>query len=282
MVSCFGGVLVGLKEKINSRFVLSWREFTVIALSVGVIMLTWSLPPIAQDPAYHDFADSRRVAGITNFWNVISNLPFLAVGVWGLLSSRRCRPDLVPIVIVFSLGAVLICLGSSWYHLAPINETLTWDRLTMTVSFMAFFAYTLVMVTGSARTRYALSPLLIAGVASVIYWDISEAAGQGDLRPYALVQFMPGLLIIFFLLLYPQKFPARRTLWLVIAAYTVAKLLEWQDRFIYDSLLPLSGHTLKHIAAAVGAYYGVRVMLASSGDNQPSSQSYRDSSVPET
>ena len=42
------------------------------------------LPPIAQDPTYHQFADQRTLLGIPNFWNVVSNLPFVLVGAMGL------------------------------------------------------------------------------------------------------------------------------------------------------------------------------------------------------
>ncbi len=269
-MSGFGGfrrAVVDRNEKSNKGILVSWRECIVIALSGGCILAAWLSPPVAQDPAYHDFADSRSLLGIANFWNVASNLPFLAAGVWGLLHSGSCRRDLVPAAMIFSLGLVLICLGSSWYHLQPSNETLVWDRLSMTVSFMAFFSFSLVLVTRSTGVHHILWPLLVAGVASVLYWDLSEAAGQGDLRAYALIQFLPGLLIALFLLLYPRRFPAGKTLWFAIAAYALAKLLEWQDRFIFDELLPLSGHTLKHLAATLGACCVIRAMLTSSGDN---------------
>ena len=35
------------------------------------------LPPIAQDPLYHAFADQRALLGVPHFWNVVSNLPFV-------------------------------------------------------------------------------------------------------------------------------------------------------------------------------------------------------------
>lgn len=255
-------------EHSEQRTDFSWRQCLLIAVTAGSILLAWSLPPVAQDPAYHDFADGRQILGLANFWNVTSNLPFLVLGVWGLVRSVECRKDLVPAARVFSLGLILICLGSSWYHLQPANDSLVWDRLSMTVSFMAFFSYTLVLVTGSSRVRYALWLLLLAGLTSVLYWDMSEAAGQGDLRPYAVVQFLPGLLIALFLLLYPHRFPARKSLWMAIAAYLLAKLLEWQDRSVFD-VLQLSGHTFKHLAAGTGAWFGIRAMLATSSDNNP-------------
>src|SRR3990172_102797 len=42
---------------------------------------------MAQDevlPNYHNFADQRALWGVSNFWNVVSNLPFLLVALWGL------------------------------------------------------------------------------------------------------------------------------------------------------------------------------------------------------
>jgi hypothetical protein len=55
------------------------------AVAAGVLFL---LPPIPQDLRYHEFADHRTVWGIPNFWNVVSNLPFLLVALWGLRALR--------------------------------------------------------------------------------------------------------------------------------------------------------------------------------------------------
>src|SRR5262245_54252564 len=83
----------------------------LLAASLGGLML---LPPIPQDQDYHQFADQRIIIGIPNFWNVVSNLPFLAVGAAGL---RRFRDN--PAAIVFFLGVFLTGIGSSYYHWDP-------------------------------------------------------------------------------------------------------------------------------------------------------------------
>src|SRR6187401_3037436 len=77
------------------------------------------LPPLLQNQDYHQFADQRQLLGIPNFWNVVSNLPFIAVGAVGLLRFHR---DLTTFVL-FS-GIFLTGFGSSYYHLNPSDVTL--------------------------------------------------------------------------------------------------------------------------------------------------------------
>lgn len=122
--------------------------FALICLSalVGLALLG----PLPQDPLYHQFADQRPLLGIANFLDVISNLPFVIIGLLGLgyLAPgclRRGRPagGLPPLLLhyrIFFVGVLLTGLGSGYYHLAPDNHTLVWDRLPMTIAFMAFFA----------------------------------------------------------------------------------------------------------------------------------------------
>src|SRR5215207_2005317 len=109
----------------------------VIATAVALLLV----PPIYQDPQYHQFADERTIWRIPNFWNVVSNAPFLAVAIFSLWPLWR-RPRLmrgwelsIHIVLAFSLAAV--AAGSSWYHLRPDSTTLFWDRMPMTLVFMS-------------------------------------------------------------------------------------------------------------------------------------------------
>ena len=104
----------------------------LMAASLAGLLL---LPPIPQDQSYHHFADQRTLLGVPNFWNVISNLPFIAVGAAGL---RRFHRD--PATFVIFLGIFLTGFGSSYYHWNPSDSTLFWDRLPMTLCFMAILA----------------------------------------------------------------------------------------------------------------------------------------------
>lgn len=209
--------------------------------------------PIPQDPEYHRFADARMLLGIPNFWNVVSNLPFVVAGVAGLLRLQRGRapgvlPELRGAYVALFAGSALVGVGSGWYHLAPTDATLVWDRLPMTIAFMGFFA----IVTGEhvspAIARRVLWPLIAVGAASVAWW-----AYVGDLRAYALVQFVPIVLIPMLLLTHPSRLATTAPLWLVLASYVGAKLLEHWDHALHVAL-GFSGHPLKHVAAALGVF----------------------------
>ena len=238
-------------------------------LLAGVILLVaavWLLvPPIAQDPAYHDFTDRRRFLGIPNFWNVVTNLPFILVGAAGvyLLSRGGVRgglPELRPSAMAFFAGVALTGFGSGYYHLEPTNTTLVWDRLPMAISFMAFFSIILGEHLSVQAGRRLLWPLVIAGIASVLYWHLTEQQGRGDLRPYALVQFLPFLLIPLVMLIFRSRLTGTGYLWGVIAAYLASKLAEFLDAEIYTWTGMISGHSLKHLLAAAGAWLFYRAL----------------------
>jgi len=206
------------------------------------------LPAIPQDPAYHLFADHRTLFGIPNFWNVVSNLPFVAVGAVGL---AQCSED--PATIVLFLGFFLTGIGSSYYHWAPSDATLFWDRLPMTLSFAAIFALVVKERVGDRAGTIALWPMLAVGVSSLLLWLWVD-----DLRLYFWAQFFPGLALLVLLALYPAKYSHGRY-WIVAAAlYALAKLFEFSDHAIYSLGYILSGHTLKHLAAAAACFVLLR------------------------
>jgi hypothetical protein len=214
----------------------------LMAASLAGLLL---LPPIPQDQSYHHFADQRTLLGVPHFWNVVSNLPFIAVGAAGL---RRFHRD--PATLVIFLGIFLTGFGSSYYHWAPSDNTLFWDRLPITLCFMAILAV-VVEERVSARLGAALLwPLLATGLFSLLLWRWT-----GDLRLYSWVQFFPCLTLPLLLLLSPPKYTG--TFYWVIAAvlYALAKLFEFYDHAVHSNFI-LSGHTLKHLFAA-GACFAV-------------------------
>ena len=220
-----------------------------VAAALGA---TW-LPRIPQDPAYHGFADGRPLLGIPHALNVLSNLPIALAGVFGALRLRRLAvPAQAMPGAVLCAAAVLVTAASCWYHLAPSTAGLALDRLPMAAGFMAL----LVLVIGdrvSARAaRLALWPLVAVGIASVVYWYWSETAGRGDLRPYAVAQFVPLLLIPMLLLTTPPASLRAWWLWGTLASYALAKVTEFLDWPIYQITGDLiSGHSLKHLFAAL-------------------------------
>jgi hypothetical protein len=205
-------------------------------------LIAWAVvPPVAQPESYHAFGDHRRLLGIPNFWNVVSNLPFAFAGIWGLRAFRDLASRLL------FAGIFLTTFGSAYYHLAPDNSHLVWDRAPMTVAFMSLLALIIAVSFGAKAGRRLLLPLVALGLASVAWWRFS-----GDLRPYVLVQFLPMAMLPIALVFF--DIPAQRQLWIAAALYAVAKIAESQDARIFSYLF-LSGHTLKHLLAGASTWW---------------------------
>jgi len=237
---------------IDSRILMLLLSTVITAIVVILV------PPVSQDPGYHNFADQSNISGIPHFWNTVTNIPFVVLGVIGFYKIQKQEltgvlPDLSKAYLTFFLGLVLIGLGSGYYHLDPSNSSLVGDRIAITITFMSF----LVLIFGeSISTRTAsrlLLPLLFLGFSSVVYWNITEKLGTGDLRFYALVQFLPMLLIPLMLLFYGSRLSGRRWILAITLVYGTAKITEMYDHQIYE-LIGFSGHSLKHLIAAFGAY----------------------------
>jgi hypothetical protein len=262
----------------RSRYNLAILGILILASA----SLVFSRPPIAQPLEYHNFADQRGAFGVANFLNVVSNVPFLLVGVWGLIvatsrkydGSFRRKSERWPYVVFFT-GVALTFFGSSYYHMHPANDTLVWDRLPMTFAFMGILA-AMIAERISVRVGVRSLPILVlAGVLSVFYWSWTEAHGQGDLRPYLLVQFGSLFLLLAMLLLFRPRYTQSWCFWIALGFYAAAKLLETFDRQIYSVASFVSGHTLKHLAGAVAAFFivwmlrtRVPVALTDTGDEQ--------------
>jgi hypothetical protein len=234
------------------------RLFLALAAVAGIAAAFW-LDRIPQDPGYHQFADRSAWFGIQNFWNVATNLPFLVAGAIGF--ARRERLDdagLHDNYVVFCIGVALVGLGSAYYHWAPSTPALVWDRLPMTVAFMALFSAIVRDRVSERLGRGLLWPLIIAGVASIGWWYWTELGARGDLRPYAVVQFLPLVLIPSMLLLFSGRGLRDSWLWATLVAYVLAKIAEFFDAAIYGASGFLSGHSVKHLLAALAVGWAIR------------------------
>jgi hypothetical protein len=233
------------------------RGLLLLLVAAAAIGGLWLFEPIPQDPAYHEFADQRGCLGVPHYWNVATNLPFLLVGALGWLRAGRvASADLGTHYRVLCAAIALVAAGSAWYHHAPGNATLVWDRLPMTIAFMTLFSALIADRVSWLLGRALLWPLVVAGIASIAWWMRTEAAGAGDLRAYALVQFLPMALMPLVLLLWRGGNLAARPLWLALAAYAVAKLFEYFDAALLaatDGIV--AGHALKHLAAALATWW---------------------------
>jgi len=201
-------------------------------------------PRIPQPQAYHQFADRETLLGIPNFWNVVSNLGFIVVGAFGLL---RVRGSLS--AGIFFLGVFLTGFSSSYYHWAPDDPGLFWDRLPMSVAFMAILANVIEERIDQRAGRALLWPLIALGIASLLVW-----LHYDDLRLYAWVQFFPCLVLPLLFVLFPPKYSGTWYWFAAAGWYIVAKLFEHFDIAIHNALRVIGGHPLKHLAAAFACY----------------------------
>jgi len=239
------------------------RTWLIVGLAAVAIAAALLLPAMPQPPAYHDFADSRAMLGVANFLDVTSNAAFLLVGVAGLVVAFRPRTRLVTgaervLYAVFFVGMVLTAAGSAYYHLAPDNETLFWDRLPMTISFMALVAAQVAERISLRAGVILLTPMLLIGVGSVVYWRETERAGAGNVTPYGILQAF-SVLVMLVIAMLPSRYTRGNDVYKIFAAYVAAKILEALDWPILE-MAGVSGHTLKHLAAALAGYFVLRMI----------------------
>ena len=254
------------------------RHITLLVTLTGGVAATLLAAPFAQDPHYHQFADTRHLLGIPFCLDVLSNLGFALAGLCGLftLHSITHLPTVMKRwLIAYCWSLLLVAAGSAYYHLAPSNQTLVWDRLPMTFAFSLFFGLMIASHLSIALAKKVLPWLVLAGAGSVMYWHHSEVTGAGDLRFYAAFQFLPMVLSLMMLLLFPSRDLAKTSLALTLLLYALAKLAELGDGTIYAATGSLSGHTLKHLLAAAGAWTVIQAAQAryAFADRSPSRES---------
>jgi hypothetical protein len=236
------------------------RLAIIIAATIVPIAILFQLSPISQNLSYHDFADKRTFLSISSFWNVFSNLPFLLFGVLGLvklidLKNSQDLKGFLAYWFVFFFSIALVSFGSAYYHWIPNNSSLVWDRLPMTLAFMSFFSFIVAERIHKTAGLILLPILLTLGIVSVWYWNFTEAAGAGDLRPYVLVQFLPLLEIPLVCFLFPVNDRETKFLFYAFGWYALAKILEYFDRGIFAlTASQMGGHALKHLAAGMAVY----------------------------
>lgn len=236
------------------------RSAWLVLPGLAAVIALWSQGPIAQWSDYHAFADTRSWLGLPNAANVLSNLPFALVAWAGL---RRLPKSMLPAPVrlawlVLCVSLLFTAAGSALYHWAPNNAALVADRIPIAWACAALLC---AFLAERADPRWAgpvpLAAALLLATAAVAWWWFTEQRGRGDLRPYLAVQFLPMLLVPVALWL---KLPTRHAgavptsaWWAVLGWYGAAKVMELADAWVLSAIQVSSGHTLKHLLAAVGA-----------------------------
>lgn len=225
-----------------------------------MVAVVFARPPIPQPPQYNQFSDSRSVLGIPNGADVLSNAGFLIVAVIAAISFRREKPTFIDgrerwawIALFFGVG--LTFFGSSYFHLAPDDARLVWDRLPMSLGFMGLLAAIIGERVNVRVGDYLLLPLLGTGLASVLWWQRTN-----DLRLYVLVQFGSLVVILLLVGLFPARYTRGWDLFIAIGAYAAAKVFEAYDGQILRTTGFIGGHAIKHLAAAFSVWWLLRML----------------------
>lgn len=251
----------------SSTATSSRRDLVLIGLTAMLALALLLYGPIAQWGGYHAFADQREAWGIPHAADVLSNLPFAFAGLWSLWTARAApRTGAWLPWRVFAFALVATAAGSSAYHWAPHNATLAFDRLPIAWAFAALLSAFLAEHRDVRWARPAvLATTLALASASVALWWASELLGHSDLRAYLFVQFLPMLIVPAALLMRlsrqgPSAVPDAAW-WGLLAGYAIAKGFELADHAVLDALGGwVSGHTLKHLAAAAAAAWILRAV----------------------
>lgn len=239
------------------------RLSLITAISLAALVLLFLAPRMPIGPGYHDFADKRTLLGIQNAQDVLSNIPFFVVGIWGFLwlnvkkgrSVFLDKRERIPYLVFFA-GVTLTAVGSFWYHMAPSDDRLPWDLLPMTCSFTSMVVVTFIERVNLRAGVFALVPALLLGILSVVYWMITTSLGDGDYKFYLFVQFFSPVLLALIIGLFRPRYSGTGYLAIAFGFYVTAKIFEEFDYSIYRHLGRLvSGHSLKHVTAAIACYW---------------------------
>lgn len=237
---------------------------TAVTLLIGAALLLAG--PISQPAHYHDFADQRIWCGLPHGQNVLSNAGFALVALWGWLRlwPLRHHPALHagwPGYALFIGALFFTAFGSAYYHLAPDNARLLWDRLPIALACAGLLAAVRAETHEQAQSLIVTLLLAAAAVASIVWWHVSGLLGADDLRPYLMLQLLPVVLIPIWQTVHPTA-PADRAAYAwAIALYLLAKLAELFDQALFELLGATGGHALKHLLATAAAWVILRRLL---------------------
>lgn len=241
-------------------------RYLPLLVIAGAVLLMLLHGPIPQPAHYHDFADVRTALGFPNAADVLSNIGFAAVGLWGWLRSRHAAHAMKsgwPGYGLFLTALVLTAAGSFYYHLQPDDVRLVWDRIPIALACAGLLAAVHGEMAGSAHTARNTLVLAVAGVSSVMWWRTT-----GDLRPYLLMQGLPLVLIPLWQWMQDTPRDERKAFGIAVLLYILAKVAELLDHDILALSDFISGHTLKHLLATIAASAIASVLVKRSSQIQ--------------
>lgn len=241
---------------------VSNKTIFYVAMVISIITII-ALSPLTQSQLYHNFAEQRILFNIPHFGDVLSNLSFVVVGILLLWQSKTWQytelyKGQYSLFKFLAYGSILLGLGSGYYHWAPVDITLAWDRATMILGFGVIFydsclRYNIFSVN---KPLIGVSITTILFLCTIIFWLVTSR-----LEPYVFVQFFTMFILVVFAIKNYKEIPSKH-LFNMFVWYALAKLFENQDKTIFSYTNELiSGHTLKHIAYAIALYMFGKDML---------------------
>jgi len=239
----------------------AFAGWLVVAAVIGAAVAVIALGPITRGPEFHRYADGRTWLGIPHAGDVLSNLAFLLVAAWAMPAARARG---VPGAVAACGGVAAIGLGSGIYHWAPSDPTLVLDWASIAVTLML-----VVVAVGrdriGPRAGHALLAFAPLGAALAVGWWVwTGGTSGGDLAPYVAIQALGVGLPPLIALAAPGRIGAG---WLVAAVggFALARVLARHDAALLDAI-GVSGHSLKHVAAAAAAGLALRGLIPARAD----------------
>lgn len=242
-------------QPVASSLNFTAREWGLLLLAGVLCVLAVAGPHITQYEHYHAFADQRTMLGIPCALDVLSNVPFALMGLIGLVVLRRSVLGYEASVFknmssLFFYGLIITSVCSSAYHLHAENHSLWLDRMGMSVAFAGILGMAVCNRVSERAAQVTAYTVLIAAPMCLWNWQAT-----GNLLPWSVLQGGGMLIVLTLACLAPVDGQKRMPLVAVIVWYVVAKLLELGDAQVYAwSGELVSGHSLKHVAAAMAAW----------------------------
>lgn len=247
----------------------SWLTGSALLLCA----LALCLPRMPVPASYHAFADQMTWGVLPHARDVLSNAAFALAGWvlwWQGRRYVRCMPDeaarqrLASALRVSAWGLVLTALCSGIYHLQPDARGLMIDRIGMSMAFAGVVGVLVADRFAPVRVVPAMAAALLLGVACAVGDFLHD-----NTMPWVLFQL--GVVLLMLLAPWVTRDAGTHRLgqpavlgvawWQVLAFYALAKLCEMGDHALWHWTGEIiSGHSLKHIAAAAAVWPIVRAL----------------------
>jgi hypothetical protein len=224
--------------------------FFLLIIVIILSLFGWGYIPLRDAPSLFDYADKRSFFHIPFSLDVLSNIPFLIVGLYGFKKVYNNKNELFYFGLFLSLSSTLTAFSSAYFHWNPTPDTLIFDRLTMTFGFSSIISVIIADRINLKLGHYLLALLIPIGLFTVLgyHWDILS------LRPYILLQYGGIVYCLIACFLLKANLLNNKIFLAGVGLYIVAKVFEHFDHQIFKITGIISGHSLKHLVAA-GAIY---------------------------